>query len=317
MNNRKKILITGVTGFIGTNLVKELLSRGHKVVGIDNFYASSRERLQLFADEENFRFLEADIRNPLEIEGEIDQIYNLACPASPPVYQKEPLYTLETNIMGMKNVLELAEEKGAKVLQASTSEVYGDPKKHPQKETYWGNVNPVGPRSCYDEGKRAAETFCLEYFNRGVDVRVARIFNTYGPYMSPDDGRVVTNFITQALNDEDLTIYGDGEQTRSFCFVDDLVRGLVKFMNYEGELFGPLNLGNPVEYTILELADKVLALLPESSSELTYEPLPEDDPQKRRPDISRAKQKLSWQPEVGLEEGLKKTLQYIKYKCSE
>lgn len=311
MNNKKTILITGATGFIGTNLALELIKQGNKVVGVDNFYASSRERLEVFAGKENFSFLEEDIRKPLEIEGKIDQIYNLACPASPPTYQKDPLFTLETNILGMRNALELAREKRAKILQASTSEVYGDPKEHPQKESYWGNVNPVGPRSCYDEGKRAAETFCYEYFNQGVDVRVARIFNTYGPYMSPDDGRVVTNFITQALENKDLTIYGDGTQTRSFCFVDDLVRGLIKFMNQEEKLFGPLNLGNPKEVAIIDFAQIVLNLLPQSKSELTYKPLPKDDPQKRRPDISKAKEILDWQPVVGLEEGLVRTIEFI------
>jgi UDP-glucuronate decarboxylase len=308
----KTILITGATGFIGTNLALKLLSLGDRVIGIDNFYSSSPKRLRIFADKKNFYFIKHDIRKPLKIKEKIDEIYNLACPASPPIYQKDPIFTLETSILGIRNMLKLAEEYKAKILQASTSEVYGNPLEHPQKESYWGNVNPVGPRSCYDEGKRVAETFCYEYFNKGVDVRVVRIFNTYGPFMSSADGRVVVNFIVQALKNEDLTIYGDGSQTRSFCYIDDLVEGMIKYMDLKERFFGPINLGNPGEFTIKQLAEIVLKLIPESKSKIVYRPLPKDDPEKRRLDITLAKKVLNWEPKIGLEEGLLKTIDYFR-----
>jgi UDP-glucuronate decarboxylase len=308
----KTILITGATGFIGTNLALKLLSLGDRVIGIDNFYSSSPKRLRIFADKKNFYFIKHDIRKPLKIKEKIDEIYNLACPASPPIYQKDPIFTLETSILGIRNMLKLAEEYKAKILQASTSEVYGNPLEHPQKESYWGNVNPVGPRSCYDEGKRVAETFCYEYFKKGVDVRVVRIFNTYGPFMNPADGRVVVNFIVQALKNEDLTIYGDGSQTRSFCYIDDLIEGMIKYMDLKERFFGPINLGNPGEFTIKQLAEMVLKLIPKSKSKIVYRPLPKDDPEKRRPDITLAKKVLNWEPKIGLEEGLLKTIYYFR-----
>lgn len=308
----KKILITGATGFIGTNLALKLLSLGNKVVGVDNFYSSSPERLKIFAKKKNFSFIKHDIRKPLKINQKIDEIYNLACPASPPIYQKDPIFTLETSVLGIRNMLKLAQEHRARILQASTSEVYGNPLQHPQKESYWGNVNPVGPRSCYDEGKRVAETFCYEYFKKGVDVGVVRIFNTYGPFMNPADGRVVVNFIVQALRNEDLTIYGDGSQTRSFCYIDDLIEGMIKYMALKKRFFGPINLGNPQEFTIKQLAKMVLKLIPESKSKIVYRPLPKDDPEKRRPDITLAKKVLGWEPKIRLEEGLMNTIKYLK-----
>jgi len=309
---RKNILITGCAGFIGTNLTLKLLSLEDKVIGVDNFYSSRRERIKLFSGKKNFSFIEHDIRKPLKIRGKIDEIYNLACPASPPIYQKDPLFTLETSVLGIRNMLELAQEHDAKILQASTSEVYGNPLEHPQKESYWGNVNQIGPRSCYDEGKRVAETFCYEYFKKGVDVRVVRIFNTYGPYMDPKDGRVVVNLITETLNNKNLTIYGDGSQTRSFCFVDDLIEGLIKYMSLKKRFLGPINLGNPEEFTVLELAEKVLKLIGKSRTGILYEPLPIDDPIKRKPDINLAQKMLKWKPKIGLESGLKKTINYFK-----
>jgi len=309
---RKNILITGCAGFIGTNLTLKLLSLEDKVIGVDNFYSSRRERIKLFSGKKNFSFIEHDIRRTLKIKEKIDEIYNLACPASPPVYQRDPIFTLETSVLGIINILKLAQKHDAKILQASTSEVYGNPLEHPQKENYWGNVNPVGPRSCYDEGKRVAETFCYEYFKKGVDVRVVRIFNTFGPYMNPEDGRVVVNFIIQALRNENLTVYGNGAQTRSFCFVDDLVEGMIKYMSLKEKFFGPINLGNPEEFTILELAEEVLKLINKSNSKTVYACLPVDDPVKRKPDVSLAWQILHWQPKVGLEEGLVKTIKYFR-----
>jgi UDP-glucuronate decarboxylase len=308
----KTILITGGIGFIGTNLALKLLDLGNKVVAVDNFYSSSPERLKVFANKKNFSFIQHDIRKPLKIDQKIDEIYNLACPASPPIYQKDPIFTLETSVLGIRNMLKLAKKHKAKILQASTSEVYGNPLQHPQKESYWGNVNPVGPRSCYDEGKRVAETFCCEYFNKGVDVRVVRIFNTYGPFMNPTDGRVVVNFIVQALKNEDLTIYGDGSQTRSFCYVDDLIEGMIKYMELKERFFGPINLGNPGEFTIKQLAEMVLRLIPESKSKIVYLPLPKDDPEKRKPDISLAQKILKWEPKIKLEEGLFRTIDYFR-----
>jgi len=272
----KTVLITGAAGFIGTNLTKKLLDLNCRVLAVDNFYSGSSENIALFRNNPKFKFVKHDIREPIKTEKKIDEIYNLACPASPRVYQKDSIFTLETSILGIKNILELARKYKAKVLQASTSEVYGNPLEHPQKESYWGNVNPIGPRSCYDEGKRVAETFCFEYFNRGIDVKIIRIFNTYGPYMNPKDGRVVVNFITQALNNQDLTVYGNGRQTRSFCFVDDLIEGMIKYMNLKKRFLGPINLGNPQEKTILELAKIVLKLIPESKSKIVHKPLPKE-----------------------------------------
>lgn len=307
----KTILITGCAGFIGANLALKLLKGKNKIVGVDNFFSSDEKRLEVFKGEKNFVFFKHDIRKPLKINFKIDEIYNLACPASPPIYQKDPIFTLETSVLGIRNILNLAQKHKAKILQASTSEVYGNPLEHPQKESYWGNVNPIGLRSCYDEGKRTAETFCYEYFQKGVDVRVIRIFNTYGPYMNPADGRVVVNFILEALENRDLTIYGDGKQTRSFCYIDDLIEGMVKYMNLKKRFLGPINLGNPEEFTINQLAKLVLKLIPESKSKIVYKPLPKDDPERRRPDISLAKKILNWEPKVGLEEGLVKTIEYF------
>ncbi|KKT72495.1 MAG: dTDP-glucose 4,6 dehydratase [Candidatus Moranbacteria bacterium GW2011_GWF1_44_4] len=258
-------------------------------------------------------FIERDIAKPLEPGEKIDQIFNFACPASPPRYQKDPIQTMKTSILGSLNMLELARKNNARIMQASTSEVYGDPKVHPQPESYWGNVNPIGVRSCYDEGKRAAETLFFDYQRKyGTDIRVVRIFNTYGPNMDPDDGRVVSNFITQALKNEDLTIYGDGMQTRSFQYIDDLVAGIIKMMDNEKNFLGPVNLGNPDEFTVKELAEKILEMLPESKSKIVYQDLPQDDPKQRKPDISLAKKELTWEPKIRLEEGLKKTIDYFR-----
>ena len=309
---KKTALITGSAGFIGTNLTKKLLSAGYRVVGLDNFYSSSPKNVKLFENNPNYSFIKADVRNSIKINGPLNEIYNLACPASPPVYQKDPIFTLDTSVLGIRNVLSLAKTKGAKVLHASTSEIYGDPAQHPQKETYWGNVNPVGPRSCYDEGKRVAETYCYEYFNLGVDVRVIRIFNTYGPYMDPEDGRVVSNFINQAINGENITVYGKGDQTRSFCYIDDLTDGILKFMRLKRKCFGPINLGNPGEFTILQLAEKIVDIVGNKKSKITYKPLPKDDPKKRKPDISLAKTILNWQPKIKLQKGLRQTIKYFK-----
>ena len=313
---KKTALITGSAGFIGTNLVKRLLSLDRRVIGLDNFYSSSPDNVKLFKDNSDYSFIKADVRKLPKISEHLDEIYNLACPASPPIYQKDPIFTLETSILGIKNTLELAKKNKAKILHASTSEIYGDPDQHPQKETYWGNVNPIGPRSCYDEGKRVAETYCYEYFNLGVDVRVVRIFNTYGPFMDPKDGRVVSNFLNQVLRGENLTIYGDGKQTRSFCFIDDLIEGMLKFMKLKKRFLGPINLGNPDEFTILELAQKAINLAGDTGSGIEHKPLPKDDPKKRRPGISLAKSVLNWQPKINLDEGLEKTMDYFKSKLS-
>jgi UDP-glucuronate decarboxylase len=322
----RTILVTGGAGFIGTNLIKRLLEDNNKVICIDNNYTGRLENIKQFLDNPNFKFIKHDITKPIKIEGELDEIYNLACPASPPHYQKNPIFTLNTSIFGIINILELAKEHNAKILHASTSEVYGNPLEHPQKESYWGNVNPIGPRACYDEGKRVAETYCYEYWkNFGLDIRVVRIFNTYGPYMDPNDGRVVSNFIIQALKNEPLTVYGDGKQTRSFQYIDDLVKGMLKYMEmnkeelenklkdkFNWDTIPVLNMGNPEEFTILELAYKVLEIIPESKSEIVFKPLPKDDPVRRRPDITMAKEVLGWEPKVKLEEGLKKTIEYFK-----
>jgi len=311
MPSKRTVLITGSAGFIGTNLTKYLLASGDRVIGFDNFYSGSPENVKLFEKNSNYLFLKHDVRQPLPVEEKLDRIYHLACPASPLIYQKDPLFTLETNILGTVNALKLARKNRCRVLHASTSEIYGNPLKHPQKETDWGHVNPIGPRSCYDEGKRAAETLCREYKNLGVDVRIVRIFNTYGPLMNPADGRVVSNFIIQALNSQPLTVQGNGQQTRSFCHIDDLIKGMTAYLGLKECYFGPINLGNPNEITILKLAKTILALIPQSKSKISYRPLPEDDPVHRRPDISRARKMLKWQPTVSLTEGLTKTIDYF------
>lgn len=315
----RQVLITGGAGFVGANLTRRLLAQGHAVTVVDNFRTGRRENLAGLA---GVTVLERDVRTPLE--GDFDWVFNLACPASPPHYQRDPLFTLETSVDGMRRVLELARRCGARVLQASTSEIYGDPLVHPQAEGYWGHVNTLGPRSCYDEGKRVAETLALEYRRAfGTDVRLARIFNTYGPYMDPQDGRVVSNFILQALRGEPITLYGDGGQTRSFQFVDDLVAGFLAYMEAEPAaleaFFAPkglaipvLNLGNPGEFTVRQLAEEVLRLVPGSGSALVCRPLPGDDPKRRKPDIAWARDCLGWAPRVPLREGLARTVAYFR-----
>ncbi len=309
----KKILVTGGAGFIGSHLCERLLKEGNEVICLDNFFTGSKDNIVHLMNNPYFEVIRHDIEEPILIE--VDEIYNLASPASPIHYQKDPVKTVRTNVMGAINVLDIAKRTGARVLQASTSEVYGDPEIHPQVEEYRGNVNPIGPRACYDEGKRCAETLFFDYYREyGVDIRVVRIFNTYGPRMAINDGRVVSNFIIQALKNEDITIYGDGSQTRSFCYVDDLVDGLIKMM--KSDIIGPVNLGNPGEFTIFELAEKIINLI-NSKSKIIFRPLPQDDPKQRKPDISKAKKYLNWQPKIGLEEGLAKTIQYFKRKLNE
>ena len=306
-----KILITGGSGFVGSHLSKKLLHEGNEVLCLDNFFTGAKKNIYELMDDKNFELIRHDITMPIELE--VDQIYNLACPASPVHYQFDPVQTTRTSIMGSINMLDLAKRTKARILQASTSEVYGDPSVHPQPESYWGNVNPIGIRSCYDEGKRCAETLFFDYHRQfGVDIRVIRIFNTYGPNMHPEDGRVVSNFIMQALNSKNITIYGDGSQTRSFQYVDDLVDGMCKMMNNEEDFVGPVNIGNPDEFTIKQLAEKVLEMIPKSGSQIVYQDLPQDDPRQRQPDIRLAKQKLGWKPEIKLEEGLLKTINYFK-----
>jgi UDP-glucuronate decarboxylase len=303
-----RIIVTGGAGFIGSHLCKALLDQGHNVVCVDNLYTGSRKNVQPFLKSANFEFIESDITEPLAETA--DQIYNLACPASPVHYQKDPVYTFKTSVFGTYNMLELAHRRKARILQASTSEVYGDPLEHPQKESYWGNVNPVGARSCYDEGKRAAETICMDFQRKyGVDIRIARIFNTYGPNMAPNDGRVVSNFIVQALQGKPLTVYGDGSQTRSFCFVSDMVDGLIKLMN--SSIKSPVNLGNPSEFTVRSLAEEIVELTG-SKSKIVCKSLPQDDPRQRKPDIGLAKSKLKWSPRISLRDGLKHTIQYFQ-----
>jgi len=305
-----KLLVTGGAGFIGSHLCKYLLDQNHQVVCLDNFFTGKKSNVESFLDNSNFELLEHDVTKPFDVK--VDQIYNLACPASPIYYQKTPVETIRTNVLGAIHCLDLSKKLGGvKVLQASTSEIYGDPEVHPQPESYNGNVNPIGPRACYDEGKRCAETLFFDYHREDkIPIKVVRIFNTYGPNMSWDDGRVVSNFIVQALKGEDITLYGDGSQTRSFCYVDDMVKGLVKTME-SNDWTGPVNLGNPNEFTIKELAEKILKLT-DSSSKIVYEELPQDDPKQRKPDINLAKEKIGWEPEVQLEEGLKKTIEYFK-----
>jgi len=306
----KSILVTGGAGFIGSHLCEMLIEKGNEVICMDNFYTGTKENIRHLLQERNFELIRHDIVHPIFLE--VDEIYNLACPASPVHYQFNPVKTIKTNVMGSVHMLGLAKRVQAKILQASTSEVYGNPEIHPQAESYWGNVNPIGLRSCYDEGKRCAETLFFDYHRQNkVKIKVVRIFNTYGPRMHPNDGRVVSNFIVQALKGRDITIYGNGSQTRSFCYVDDMVKGIIAMMNAPDDFIGPVNLGNPGEFTILELAQKITGMV-NSKSEIVYKPLPEDDPERRRPDISLAQEKLSWQPSIPLEEGLKKTIKYFE-----
>ncbi|EKV26873.1 dTDP-glucose 4,6-dehydratase [Caenispirillum salinarum AK4] len=313
MASSLRILVTGGAGFIGSHLCERLLDQGHEVLCVDNFYTGRRGNVAHLLNNPRFELMRHDVNFPLYVE--IDRVFNLACPASPVHYQNDPVQTTKTNVIGAINMLGLAKRKRARILQASTSEVYGDPEIHPQTEGYWGNVNPIGPRACYDEGKRCAETLFFDYQRQyDIKIKVARIFNTYGPKMHPDDGRVVSNFICQALRGQDITIYGDGTQTRSFCYVDDLVDGLMRFMDSPDELIGPLNLGNPGEYTMLELAQAVIRLTG-STSRIVNKPLPADDPKQRRPDITRAWDALGWEPTVTLEEGLAKTVDYFRTVC--
>lgn len=306
----KKILVTGGAGFLGSHLCRRLLEEGNDVICLDNYFTGSKENVQDLIGHKYFELLRHDVTFPLFVE--VDEIYNLACPASPVHYQHDPVQTTKTSVLGAINMLGLAKRLKIKILQASTSEVYGDPKVHPQKEDYWGNVNPIGTRSCYDEGKRCAETLFMDYHKQNdLKVKIMRIFNTYGPNMHPNDGRVVSNFIMQALRGEDITIYGDGSQTRSFCYVDDLIEGMMRLMNSPDDFTGPVNIGNPTEFSIKELATKVLGLT-SSKSKLIYKDLPQDDPMQRKPDISLAADKLNWQPTIALEEGLKKTIEYFK-----
>lgn len=311
-NNR--VMVTGGAGFIGSHLCERLLGEGSEVLCLDNFYTGTKENIRHLLADNRFELLRHDITVPLQVE--TDDIFNLACPASPVHYQFDPVQTTKTSVLGAINMLGLAKRLKARILQASTSEVYGDPEVHPQTEDYWGRVNPIGVRSCYDEGKRCAETLFFDYRRQhGLPIKVVRIFNTYGPRMHPNDGRVVSNFIVQALRGEDITIFGDGQQTRSFCYIDDLVSGLVKMMNSRPEFVGPVNIGNPVEYTMLELATSVIRLTG-SSSKLVFRPLPSDDPRQRKPDITLAKAELDWQPTVSLEDGLKETIRYFKQMLS-
>ena len=303
-----KVLVTGGAGFIGSHLCERLVREGHEVLCLDNFFTGRRENIRHLLDYQRFQLVRHDVCEPLLLE--VDQIYNLACPASPVHYQYNPIKTVKSNVMGTLNMLVLARRVGARILQASTSEVYGEPRVHPQPESYWGNVNPIGPRSCYDEGKRVAETLMMDYHRQnGVDIRIARIFNTYGPRMAESDGRVVSNFIVQALRDQPLTLYGDGSQTRSFCFVDDLVEGLVRLMGVEA-LYDPVNLGNPGEFSIRQLAEEIAACCGREPT-ITYRPLPQDDPTQRRPDITRARELLCWEPTIALREGLERTIPYF------
>jgi UDP-glucuronate decarboxylase len=310
MQSKTRVLVTGGAGFIGSHLCRRLLGQGHDVLCVDNFYSSARDNIVDLLTDPHFEFVRHDVTFPLYVE--VDQIYSLACPASPIHYQRDPVQTTKTSVMGSINMLGLAKRTQAKVLLSSTSEIYGDPLEHPQQEHYWGNVNPIGLRSCYDEGKRCAETLFFDYWRQHrTKIKVARIFNTYGPTMHPQDGRVVSNFIVQALANRPITLYGDGSQTRSFCYVDDLVDGLVALMESGDDVIGPLNLGNPEEFTIAELADHVVRLTG-STGGIVHEPLPSDDPARRRPDISAAQAALGWQPKVGLDEGLVRTVEYFR-----
>jgi len=310
---KKRILVTGGAGFLGSHLCERLLNDGNDVICVDNFFTGRKENIAHLLSNPYFEMLRHDVTFSLYVE--VDQIYNLACPASPVHYQFDPVQTTKTSVHGAINMLGLAKRTKARIFQASTSEVYGDPEIHPQPESYWGKVNPIGIRSCYDEGKRCAETLFFDYHRQhNVDIRIARIFNTYGPRMHPSDGRVVSNFIVQALQGQNITIYGDGSQTRSFCYVDDLIDGIVRLMNLEEGSTGPINLGNGSEFTMRELAEKVIRLT-RSKSQLIFQPLPQDDPRQRRPDLGLAKEKLSWQPSIALDEGLKMTINYFEALC--
>jgi UDP-glucuronate decarboxylase len=310
MRNGRRLLVTGGAGFIGSHLCEQLLARGYDVLCVDNFYTGTRRNVQHLLTDTRFELMRHDVCFPLYVE--VDQIYNLACPASPIHYQFDPVQTTKTSVHGAINMLGLAKRVKAKILQASTSEIYGDPTVHPQTEDYWGNVNPIGPRSCYDEGKRCAETLFFDYFRQHkLKIKVARIFNTYGPRMHPSDGRVVSNFVMQALQNENITIYGDGQQTRSFCYVDDLVEGLVRLMESLDDVAGPINLGNPGEFTVRELAEVIIDLTG-SASKIVHQPLPADDPRQRKPDISKASEILKWQPKLPLREGLAKTIAFFE-----
>ncbi|MFV2057974.1 MAG: UDP-glucuronic acid decarboxylase family protein [Thiohalomonadales bacterium] len=309
MHLRKRILVTGGAGFVGSHLCKRLLDRGDDVLCIDNFFTGSKDNLVELTNHEHFELLRHDVTFPLYVE--VDEIYNLACPASPIHYQHDPVQTTKTSVHGAINMLGLAKRTNAKIFQASTSEVYGDPQVHPQVESYWGHVNPIGSRSCYDEGKRCAETLFFDYQRQhNLRIKVARLFNTYGPNMHPNDGRVVSNFVVQALQNQDITIYGNGDQSRSFCYIDDMIEAFVRLMDTADSFAGPVNLGNPNEFTIKELAETVIRLT-NSKSQLIFKPLPEDDPRQRQPDISIAKREMDWQPEIQLEQGLVKTIAYF------
>tara|TARA_B100000212_G_scaffold28846_1_gene19013 strand:+ start:567 stop:1514 length:948 start_codon:yes stop_codon:yes gene_type:complete len=307
---KKRILVTGGAGFLGSHLCEKLIDKGNEVICLDNYYTGSKNNISHLLSNENFELLRHDICFPLYVE--VDEIYNLACPASPIHYQYDPVQTTKTSVHGSINMLGLAKRQNAKIFQASTSEVYGDPEIHPQNESYWGRVNPIGRRSCYDEGKRCAETLFFDYYRQHkLKIKIGRIFNTYGPRMHPNDGRVVSNFITQALKNKDITIYGDGKQTRSFCFVDDLINAILLIMNSNNDFTGPINIGNPNEFTIQELADKIVDLT-NSKSQIVFKSLPEDDPKQRKPDISLAKEKINWEPTTGLIDGLKETINYFE-----
>jgi UDP-glucuronate decarboxylase len=311
MLSNLRILVTGGAGFVGSHLCRRLLAEGHDVLCLDNLFTGTKDNIMDMFDNPRFEFMRHDVTFPLYVE--IDRIYNLACPASPVHYQYDPVQTTKTSVHGAINMLGLAKRTKARVLQASTSEVYGDPEVHPQPESYWGKVNPVGVRSCYDEGKRCAETLFFDYQRQhNLDIRVVRIFNTYGPNMHPNDGRVVSNFIVQALSNQDITLYGDGSQTRSFQYVDDLVEGMVRMMENNKGFMGPVNIGNPGEFTIRKLAEKILEMIPESTSKLVFKPLPPDDPRQRQPDIALAKRELNWEPHIPLHEGLSKTIEYFR-----
>lgn len=308
--NRKRVLVTGGAGFLGSHLCERMLNDGNEVLCVDNFYSGTKDNIAHLMDNPHFELMRHDVCFPLHVE--VDEIYNLACPASPVHYQRDPVQTTKTSVLGAMNMLGLAKRTGAKILQASTSEVYGDPEVHPQKESYWGHVNTIGIRSCYDEGKRCAETLFFDYKRQhDVAIKVVRIFNTYGPRMHPNDGRVVSNFIVQALRGEDITIYGDGSQTRSFCYADDLIEGFVRMMASSKDVTGPINMGNPGEFTMIELAQAILKQVG-GPSQLVFKPLPQDDPKQRRPDITLAKQHLDWEPKIHLEAGLEKTISYFK-----
>ncbi len=314
-DSRKRILVTGGAGFLGSHLIDRLVEQGHEVICVDNLFTGSKRNLEHLHNHPRVEFMRHDVTFPLYVE--VDEIYNLACPASPVHYQHDPVQTTKTSVIGAINMLGLAKRLRCKIFQASTSEVYGDPAIHPQTEEYWGNVNPIGPRSCYDEGKRCAETLLFDYWRQhNLDIKVVRIFNTYGPRMHHADGRVVSNFIVQALRDEPISIYGDGQQTRSFCYVDDLIEGFLRLMDTDNSITGPINIGNPGEFTMLELAEKVLKLTG-SKSEIAFQDLPKDDPKQRQPDIAKAREYLGWEPTVALEEGLARTVEYFSTRLPE